>query len=587
MNSIDLKKIFEAKRPGYLARYPRFISNLILNVLERVLHIDEVNRFLKLAEDKHGFDFIDELFDYLDFGYLVSSKDKLKIPYEGRLVCVANHPLGALDGLALLKAISSVRRDVKIVANDVLMNLDDLKELFLPFDLFSKRTQKKHIEGIKEALSNEEAVIFFPAAEVSRLTMKGIRDKAWQNGPLYFARKYHSPVLPVFIKGKNSFFFYAASLLSKTFSMFLLVREIHKKRSKSVTLKIGDPIPDDMFTSKVINTKFHTRLLKRHVYRIGKNKPGIFKTDRTIIHPIDRKLLRDELAKAELLTVTSDNKKIYLVNFINGQNLVREIGRLREVTFRKVGEGTGNKLDIDEYDRYYQHVVIWDENEMEIIGSYRLGDATEIIPKYGPQGFYNASLFMFSDDFIPYLEKSLELGRSFIQQKYWRSNALDLLWQGIGAFLKNKPELKYLFGAVSISDNYSEYAKTLLVYFYNYYFGDPENLARSKHRFLLTKQEEEEAMQVVSGSNYEQDFRNLKFTLKTLGFSVPILFRRYTELCEGDGVKFLDFGIDESFSNTVDGLVFISLDKLKPSKQKRYFGIEFNSQPESPIGEMD
>jgi len=587
MNPIDLKTIIEFKIPGYFERYPTVVSNIILRLLGKLLHIEEVNRFLSLAEDKFGIDFIDELFDHLDFGYLLSSKDRIKIPYEGRLICVANHPLGALDSLALIKAISGVRRDVKIVTNDVLMSIDNLRDLFLPYDLFSNKTQRKHIEGIKESLLNEEAVIFFPAAEVSRLSINGIKDKSWQNGPLYFARKYHTPVLPVFIKGKNSFPFYAVSLLNKNFSMFMLVHEILNKHSRSITLKIGDPIPEDMFKSNVINTKFHTRLLKRHVYRLGKNKPGIFKTVRTIIHPIDRKLLKEELAKAQLLAITSDNKKIFLVDFKTGTNLMREIGRLREVTFRKVGEGTGLKFDIDEYDRYYKHVVIWDESELEIIGSYRLGDATDIMPTHGPAGFYNASLFNFSDDFLPYLEKSLELGRSFIQQKYWRSNALDLLWQGIGAFLKTKPQLRYLFGAVSISDNYSELAKTLLIYFYKHYFGDPENLAQSKNRFLLTRQQEEEAMQVISGNDQEQDFRNLKFTLKALGFSVPILFRRYTELCDGDGVKFLDFGVDENFSNTVDGLVLVSLDKLKPSKQKRYFGYEDDPQQDTAVDQVD
>jgi len=572
MNRIDLKKIFVSKKPGYFKRFPNFISNLIIKFLEKLLHIDEVNQFLESTHDKHGFDFIDELFDYLDFGYLLSSKDKIKIPYEGRLICVANHPLGALDGLALLKAISSIRRDVKIVANDILMHVENINDLFLPYNLFSNNAQKKHIEGIKESLSNEETVIFFPVAEVSRLSMKGIRDKAWLNGPLYFARKYHAPVLPVFIKGKNSLPFYLMSFLNKNFSMFFLVHEMRKKRSQSITLKIGDPIPNELFRSKLINTKYQTRLLRRHVYRIGKNKPGIFKTERTIIHPVDRKVLKAELSKSQLLFTSKDNKKIYLVDYKNGFNIVREIGRLREVTFRKVGEGTGCKFDIDEYDRYYKHVIIWDESELEIIGSYRLGDATEIMPEYGPDGFYNASLFNFSDEFIPYLEKSLELGRSFIQQKYWRSNALDLLWQGIGAFLRTKPKFAYLFGAVSISDNYSEYAKNLLVYFYRKYFGDPDNLALSKNRFLLTKQQQEEASQVINCESYEKDFRNLKLTLKTLGFTVPILFRRYTELCEGDGVKMLDFGVDENFSNTLDGLVLVSLDKIKASKRKRYFG---------------
>ncbi|MEE4310371.1 MAG: GNAT family N-acyltransferase [candidate division KSB1 bacterium] len=572
MESINLKEIFDAHLPGYFDKYPKFISRLVLNLLERILMIPEINQFLARGKDKHGFEFIDELFDYLDFSYLISSQDQLKIPSEGKTIIVANHPLGALDGLALLRAVATVRQDVKIVANDILMHVDNLSDHFLPFNVFSTRPQRKHIEGIRQSILNDEAIIFFPAAEVSRLSLKGIRDRAWLNGPLYFARKFQTPVLPIYIKARNTYLFYYASLLHKRFSMFLLAREIDKKRNKSITLRVGDPIPSEHFTSSVINTKYQSRLLKRHVYRLGKKKPGIFKTVKTIIHPVDTKIIKNELAHAQLLTTTSDGKSLYLVEFDRSPNVVKEISRLREVTFRKVGEGTGAKTDFDRYDKYYKHIVLWDDDSLDIVGSYRLGLSKDIIDEYGVDGLYNASLFNFSDRFMPYLEQSLELGRSFVQQKYWRSNALDQLWQGLAAFVAQKPQIKYLFGAVSISDNYSSVAKNMIVYFYNKWFGDKENLVTAKYRYVLSRQQEKEMSQILNSEEYENDFINLKSTLKNLGFTIPILFRRYSELCEKDGVKFLDFDVDKDFSNCVDGLVILTLDKLKPSKRKRYFG---------------
>ncbi len=571
MEKIDLKAVIESKAPGYFDRYPRFLANLMLNILTRILHLREVNAFLSQHADKYGFDFIDELFEALNFGFLISSQDRLKIPYEGKLICVANHPLGALDGLAVLKAIATVRTDVKIVANDVLMTIENLRELFLPYDVFSSLAQRSRLMGIKDALLDEQAIIFFPAAEVSRLTLRGIHDRKWLNGPLYFAKKYQVPILPIYVKGRNSFLFYIASLLYKKFSMFLLAREIFRKGARSITLKIGDPIPSHWFEKSAIDTKVQTRLLRRHVYRLAKNRRGVFKTEKTIIHPVDRKALKQEFAQAELLADVGDGKKIFLIEFKTSTNVMREIFRLREVTFRKVGEGTGNKYDLDQFDKWFKHIVLWDEEALEIIGSYRLGLCKEIIEQHGLKGIYNASLYQFTEKFQQLLPHTVELGRSFIQQKYWRSNALDYLWQGIGIFLKKYPDVRYLFGAVSISDNYSAYAKSMIVYFYKKWFGSKDELVVAENRFMMTKQQESEAEQILNSADYAADFRNLKSVLKNIGYTIPVLFRRYSELCEPEGVKFLEFGIDESFSNVVDGIVLLDMTKLKESKRQRYY----------------
>ncbi|MBN1352701.1 lysophospholipid acyltransferase family protein [candidate division KSB1 bacterium] len=571
MNTIDLRSIIDSRNPGFLERFPQVLSGFLVKSLESILHLKEVNRFLSLHSDKQGYEFIDEIFEYLDFDFFLSSKDRLKIPAEGRLICVANHPLGALDGIAAIKALGEVRRDVKVIANDVLMTIENMQQFFLPYNIFSRKTQKNHLHAIKEALMNDEAVLFFPAAEVSRFGLRGVRDGEWQKGPLYFAAKYQVPILPMYIKASNSALFYILSSINKASSMFLLSHELLNKRSKTITFKIGDPIPGSVFARNLLSKKIQTKLLKKHVYQIGQKKNGLFKTIKTVIHPVDRKLIKLELAHAHLLNEMSDGKKLYMVEYEKCPNILKEISRLREITFRQVGEGTGDKKDFDSYDKYFKHIILWSEEELEIIGAYRLGIGKEIISLYGTTGFYNSSLFSFKPEFEPYLQSSIELGRSFIQQAYWRSNALDCLWQGIGTYLHRHHEIKYLFGAVSISNNYSAVARNLIVSFYRKWYGSEDNLAEAKNRFVISKHDEGEAADILTGTDYSQDYLNLKITLKNLGYSIPVLLRQYTELCERDGVKFLDFCVDEDFSNTVDGLILLDLARLKSKKKRRYY----------------
>ncbi|HOT96063.1 MAG TPA: GNAT family N-acyltransferase [bacterium] len=574
MKELDVREIITAKAPNYFSRYPRFVEPLLVHCLSRLLRVEEINRQIRKNAGVKGVAFIDEVFEDLDFSYYLSSIDRNKIPSEGKLVVVANHPLGALDGLALLRAISEVRPDVRIIANDVLMNFENLEELFLPYDVFSRHMQKEHIARIGAELLAEKAILFFPAAEVSRLTWKGIRDPQWLNGPVFFAKKYDAPVLPVFIKGRNSILFYAVSLLYKRFSTLLLPREIFNKRGKSLRFVIGDPIPGAVFTASYIKTRVMSRLLRKQTYLLArKKKTTLFRTEKTIIHPVDRRQLKEELAASTLLGQTSDGKKIYLVEFERAHRVLREIARLREQTFRKVGEGTGLKLDLDRFDRYYQHIVLWDDAPLEIIGSYRVGSCQRILAGHGVEGLYTHTLFKYSPAALPILNEALELGRSFVQVKYWKSNALDYLWQGIGAYLAHHPEIRYLIGPVSISNTYTERAKELLVYFYQTWFpGDPA-LAPHVSPFRISLHNQAELALLFPHIEYREELRKLKEALKMLGFSIPVLYKQYSELCEEGGVAFIDFGVDKDFADCIDGLILVRIDLLRPNKRERYITI--------------
>ncbi len=570
MKKIDLYQILQKKAPKLFHSKPSFIASVILYFLEKILKIRLINSFLERNGHLKGIDFINALFDELNFIYNISEKSKYRIPAEGKVVVVSNHPLGGLDGLALIKCIYEIRRDVKIVANDVLSNIENLKDFFLPFDLFNPIGQKDNIKNIEKALANDEIVIFFPAGEVSRMSWRGIRDGKWKKGAIRFAKYANAPILPAFVVAKNSVLFYLLSLLWRRVGMFLLPRELFKQKNKTITIKFGDLIPISNL-DKVVNQKLQLNLLKRHVYRVGKGKREIFATKQAIVHPVPVKLLKQDLNNSILLGNTKDGKKIYVCKKDTAPNILREIGRLREITFRKVGEGTGKVLDNDVYDNHYHHIVLWDEEQLEIIGSYRLGVTSEIIAEHGVMGLYNSSQFIIHEDFDEVLSQSIELGRSFIQQKYWRSNALDYIWQGIGAFIQKYPDIRYLWGAVSISNSYSELAKVLIVSYYKKWYQGNEKYATPINPFVISKLQQQEAEAILTGKTYEEDFVILKNTLKNLGFSIPVLYRRYTELCNYGGAKFVSFSVDEGFMNAIDGLILLDLHDLRPEYKERYY----------------
>jgi hypothetical protein len=255
---------------------------------------------------------------------------------------------------------------------------------------------------------------------------------------------------------------------------------------------------------------------------------------------------------------------------------MREIGRLREVSFRAVGEGCGRRRDVDVYDGDYDHLVLWDDEALELVGAYRLrrtGDL-RVEQKDEMQKLYSDSLFAYGAAAQPYIAEGVELGRSFVQPRYWGRRSLDLLWYGIGAYVRKFPEARYLFGPVSISNSYPTRAKELLVSFYRHYFPAPSAWAQARLPFnSLTNG----AAQRWEGLSYSEGFAQLKAEFSAMEIAVPTLYKQYSEVCEEGGVQFADFNIDPDFSDCVDGLVLVDLHRLKESKRKRYLGVESGS----------
>jgi hypothetical protein len=336
---------------------------------------------------------------------------------------------------------------------------------------------------------------------------------------------------------------------------------------------VGEPILAKTIQETKVSNDMKLKLLKKHLYLIGNGKKGVFETYKNIAMAEDKKNIRDEVYSSEYLGETSDGKKIYLADFEKNTPLLKEIGRLREISFRKVGEGSGMIRDLDEFDLYYRHIILWDEDNMEIVGSYRLGQGREIYEMLGGEGFYTNTLFNYTSEFENILPYSIELGRSFVQPKYWGTKALDYLWHGIGAYLSKYPWVRYMFGPVSISGTYPPAAQNAIVYVYSKHFDAKTCGARSKNEYLLSEQDKAEMVEIFVGETYEEDFRILKRYLKNFGLTVPTLYKHYSELCESGGVSFHSFGIDEDFGGCIDGFIVVNTQKILLAKRQRYMGV--------------
>jgi putative hemolysin len=546
------------------------VSKSIKYILRYLLHEKAMVTIEKQYPYAKGPDFAEAMLDHFDFGYCVSDIDREKIPALGRVVIIANHPIGTLDGAALIKMVSEVRPDFKVVANDLLMNITPLHSVLLPVNNMGGITAKKNLEAIYSHLNNDGVIIIFPAGEVSRIGPSGVRDGSWHKGFLNFATATQSPVLPVYMDARNSAFFYAISAVYKPLSTLFLIKEMFKHAHKRMNIKIGDLIPFEHYDSLDIQPISKVKLFKKHLYNIARNKTEILKTEKSIAHPENRAELKAAIHECELLGNTSDGKMIMLYRQQDSSPIMREIGRLREVTFRLVGEGTGKRRDVDCYDLDYLHLVLWDDNDLEIVGAYRFGEAQRLIDKPRSQGLYTNTLFDYQPNMEPILARGLELGRSFVQSKYWGKRSLDYLWVGIGAFVAKNPQYRYLFGPVSISNALPTAAKNVLIHHYQHYFASEQVLAKAKIPFQLDEIEKDQLLIAFDGNDKDKDFTTMKHLLANFGVSVPTLYKQYAALCEDGGVSFSAFNIDPDFNDCVDGLVVVDLEKLLPKKRQRY-----------------
>jgi putative hemolysin len=548
-------------------------------LLRRVLYEHDLQQFAEQYPHLHGLDFIEQVLGYFDFACEVADHELEHIPSSGPVVLVANHPIGTLDGMALLRVVAKVRPDVRIMANQMLAHVAPMRPLLFPVDNMGSRTNRQQIEAMREHLAEGRALIVFPAGEVSRLRPQGVRDGRWNPGFLRLAARSRAPIVPLYVRGRNSPLFYLTSMLYKPLATLLLVREMFAHRRGRIHLRIGARIPYAAWADKDLTLEQLAKRFRKHLYRLAKGKSGLFKSESPIALPEERALLKREVEHCEHLGQTPDGKQIYLYRRQDQPHapILRELGRLREIAFRAVGEGTGQRRDLDKYDDDYLHLLLWDPGVLEIVGAYRFIPTAEQLARKGLAGLYSHSLFAYGEQMDDVLQQGLELGRSFIQPAYWGRRGLDYLWQGIGAFLARNPQYRYLFGPVSISGSLPMAARDLLIAFYRLYFPAKLGVAHSRRPYPASLPQ---VLEQFSGQDYAADLARLKSMLDNLGCAIPTLYKQYSELCETGGVQFMDFGTDPDFADCVDGLVLVDLSRLKAAKYQRYIAIHQSLEKE-------
>jgi putative hemolysin len=486
------------------------------------------------------------------------------IPASGPLVVVANHPFGALDGLMLLDLIGRVRSDVKLLGNQWLAALPELRPHLLRVNVFGGRGAA-HRNGLafRESLRwlrRGACVALFPAGEVAHTVGADgrVMDSPWRATAAELAVRTGAPVLPVFFTGANSALFRAAGHVHPLLRTLLLPRELRAKRGSRVSVQIGAPVASGEL-ARCKDAGDRIAHLRASVERL-EGPAGVAPRGAAASMVADVAALGTPL-------VENGAYQVFCAPATALPAVLPEIGRLREIAFRAVGEGTGRERDLDRFDRTYRHLFVWHRERQEIAGAYRLGATDEILASDGIAGLYTRTLFDFGEPLLTQIGPALELGRSFVAPAYQRDfSPLLLLWKGISRFVSRHPRYRRLFGVVSISDAYESTSRQLLIKFLQTtrFDADLGRLVRAKNPPAPARDG------LVESATVErlEDVSALIRGLEPDGKDMPVLLRQYLKL----NARLLGFSIDRAFGNVLDGLVVVDLDDVEPAILARYMG---------------
>ncbi len=537
--------------------------------------------------------FAAQALDRLGVEWRAREEEIAGIPREGACVIVANHPFGGIDGLVLITLLSRVRPDVKVLANPVLGRFPELAEVIIPVSPFeTPRARRQNVTALRAGhawLASGGMLVVFPAGEVSHfhLQAREVMDPQWQTGVARLVRRNGAPVVPVFFPGSNGMAFQAAGLLHRRLRTVLLPRQLLNKHGAVLDLKIGETIPVKRLKSFTADRdlvdylRLRTCLLAEPTVPCGTvpGEPAVSGSVRLepLAPEVPARLLAGEIAAlpAEALLHSHGDYQVWVIRAGEGPYLLTEIGRLRELTFRGHGEGTGHPIDLDRFDAHYLHLFMWNRAQQEIVGAYRIGTCDEILHEHGVAGLYTSTLFHYRRRLFTEVGPALELGRSFVRPEYQKSFApLLLLWQGIGAFLVRNPRYRTLFGPVSISREYRDLSRQLIASSLMKHMTIP-----ALARLVTPKAPVSTTAPRVRGcppqlaetfaGNIEQ-LNAVVADLEADHKGLPVLLRHYLNL----GGKLLAFNLDEEFSDVVDGLILVDLDRTERKMLERYLGKE-------------
>jgi putative hemolysin len=503
----------------------------------------------------------------LQIGYEIEESDRNRIPASGAALVVANHPFGMLEGLILVDMLEKVRTDFRIVANGILATTPALHEKVFfvnPFDNASATENGRSLRLSLDWLRRGGMLVMFPAGEVSYLNWgeSPVADPKWNSASARLARKVGCPTVPLFFEGANSLPFQMLGAIHPSLRTLNLARELVKKRSHTINVRVGTSISAAVLKSYP-DAESATEYMRARTYLLL-NRPARPSTlAQPRIQPASASVPQESIAReVERLdpqqTLGSGGEfKVVIAAADEIPNLLVEIGRCRELTYRAVGEGTGKALDLDEFDRHYRHLILWHAADRRLAGAYRLAATSDVLASQGIKGLYTSTLFHYAPEFFDRIGPALELGRSFICADYQKHySPLLLLWKGIANYVQRRPECAVLFGAVSISSDYQSLSRSLIVdYLKGHLANELAGLVRPRrgfHRHLpLPKHVKLLGRLIGSVDELSASVQDLELD----GKGLPVLIRQYMKL----GGQFLGFNVDPHFSNALDALVFADL----------------------------
>lgn len=569
-------------------------------MLLKTLRISKLNQIYERHKEKSDLDFLDGILKDFNIEFEIPEEDLDRIPKNGAFITVSNHPLGGIDGILLLKLLLERRPDFKIIANFLLHRIEPLKKYVMPVNPFEDhKNVRSSVSGIKNALVHLHQGFplgIFPAGEVSTFKDgKLVVDKPWEEGAIRIIRKAEVPIIPIYFHAKNSRLFYFLSGISDTLRTAKLPSELLTQKNRVIKVRIGKPIHVKEQQGLKTLDDFH-HYIRRKTYMLSysydSNNP-IFsaknlippKTPEPVIEAVDKESMMSEIEGLDAndsLLFRSKNYKIYLAESKNVPSILREIGRLRELTFRDVGEGTNKSIDLDEFDTFYKHLFLWDEKSQQVVGAYRMGLGKSIYETFGIAGFYVSELFRFEPELHDMLQSTIEMGRAFIVKEYQqRPMPLFLLWKGIVHVTLRFPDHKYLMGGVSISNKFSNFSKSLMIEFMKSHYYDPFIA-----QYVSPKQEYKVKLNVADKDfvfdTTQADMNKFDKIIDEIepgNLRLPVLMKKYVK----QNARLVAFNVDPKFNNAVDGLMYIRIADLPDSTVKPVME-EFQAELESKMG---
>lgn len=556
-------------------------------MFDRLLGLARLNQlYARVPEGLDAHTFVRCTLAQLGVGVAMDPTALARIPASGACLVVANHPHGGLDGIAMLELLLRRRTDVKVMANHLLGHFSELEGLLIGVDPFGGRAAARYnIRAVRQALAwlrGGGLLLMFPGGEVSSWlpSARAVRDPAWDSGVGWLAARSQAAVLPVFIEGRNSILFQAVGLLHPRLRTLLLLREmlgqsgtvIEVRATRALDAEVLALLGDDACRAnflQVCSELLHARRRYRRPWQLLRIQHTRV-ADEALAVAHDPARLAAEVAALPPTQrlVGLGTREAWYARAAQIPWLLQEIGRLRELSFRQVGEGTGRPVDLDLFDSYYLHLFVWDTAARRVVGGYRLGEADRIVPRYGARGLYVHSLFRLERDLARDLERALEVGRSFVAPDYQRDYAaLLLLWRGIATFVARHPRYRVLFGPVSISNDYHPVSRQLIVRFLEQTSMEPERASQVKPRRPF-RSGARQARLIDLNVRDLRIIASLLAVVEDEAVGVPVLLRQYLKL----NGRILGFNVDPQFNNALDCLLWVDLARTEAAHLDRLMG---------------